>query len=182
VVAGSFINLVFSLFDYIFDVLRADANDSADRHSCLQVLDNFFDLVRSDSMAFINLAGNPYCNASRYCERLCKESPIAEYSQSISRSYRICSHFLLAGIVATISFFLQGSSTSIFIVLLVFLISLFISTFFISLHADAAEAIQIIFLLDYKLAKHGEKNHEKHAIPNLRLRNQAIAGEYHRES
>lgn len=146
--AGSFINLVFSLFDYIFDVLRADTKSNAHRNSCLQMLDTLFDLVRSDAMVFVNLAGNPFCNSSRYCEALCRRSPIAEYSQSISRSYRICSHFLLGGIVAVISFFLQGGQPSAFIVLLVFVLTLFLSTFFISIHADAAEAIQIIFLLD----------------------------------
>lgn len=67
VVAASFINLVFSLFDYIFDVLRADTNNDAPRHSLLSAMDSLFDLVRSDSLAYINLSGNPYCNSSRYC-------------------------------------------------------------------------------------------------------------------
>lgn len=125
-------------------------------------------------MVFVNLAGNPYCNSSRYCEALCKRSPIAEYSQSISRSYRICSHLLLAGLVATLSFFLQGEA-SVFIVLIVFVVSLFLSTFLISLHADAAEAIQIIFLLDVELARQSERNKNKHDIPNLKLRNRTIA-------
>jgi hypothetical protein len=129
-------------------------------------------------MVFVNLAGNPYCNSSRYCEALCKRSPIAEYSQSISRSYRICSHFLLGGIVAAISFFLQGGQASVFIVLLVFVLTLFLSTFLISLHADAAEAIQIIFLLDLELARQLQKDTNKHAIPQLKLRNKDIADEY----
>ena len=126
-------------------------------------------------MGYINLSGNPYCNASRYCEALTRRSPIAEYSQSISRSYRICSHFLIAGLVATISFFVQGSEVSIFIVGIVFIFSLFIATFFISLHADAAEAIQIIFLLDYDFAK---KKGKKNDISNLKLLNTSLAKEY----
>jgi hypothetical protein len=76
--------------------------------------------------------------------------------------------------VATISFFLQGEA-SVFIVLIVFVMSLFLSTFLISLHADAAEAIQIIFLLDVELARQGERNKNKHDIPNLKLRNRTIA-------
>lgn len=66
----------------------------------------------------------------------------------MSRAYRICAHFLIAGIVAIVSFFLQGASTSVFVVLVVFIMALFIATFFISLHADAAESVQIIFLMD----------------------------------
>jgi uncharacterized protein YacL len=82
---------------------------------------------------------------------------------------------LLAGFVATISFFLQGGAASIFIVLVVFILSLFLSTFFISLHADAAEAIQVIFLVDYKFAKQNEKDKNRHSLSKLRLRNPAFA-------
>jgi hypothetical protein len=59
-------------------------------------------------------------------------------------------------------------------------LTLFLSTFFISIHADAAEAIQIIFLLDLELAKKNEKNKSKHAIPTLKLRNRTIADEYYK--
>lgn len=31
---------------------------------------SFFDLVRSESMGYINLVNYPYCNASRYCDFL----------------------------------------------------------------------------------------------------------------
>lgn len=99
-------------------------------------------------MGYIYLTGNPYCNSSRYCEYLCDKSPLTRNSQSISRAYRILAHFLIAGIVAIVSFFLQGANTSVFVVLVVFLMSLFIGTFFISLHADAAESVQIIFMMD----------------------------------
>jgi hypothetical protein len=59
-------------------------------------------------------------------------------------------------------------------------LTLFLSTFFISIHADAAEAIQIIFLLDLELAKKNEKNKSKHAITTLKLRNRTIADEYYK--
>lgn len=139
----------FSILDYIFDTLRPDFDSNGPRMAFMESIDSFFDLVRSDTMAYINLSGNPYCNSSRYCEYLCKEAPASRNSQSNSRSYRICSHLFLAGLVSTINILLQGKETSLFIALVVFILSLFLSTFFISLHADAAEAIQIIFLLDY---------------------------------
>jgi uncharacterized membrane protein YGL010W len=114
-------------------------------------------------MGYIYLTGNPYCNASRYCEFLCKESPLTQNSQSTSRAYRICAHFLLAGLVAIVSVVLQGSQTSVYIVAVVFLLGLFIATFFISLHADAAESIQIVLLMDQyfasKLLNEEQKRH-----------------------
>ena len=61
-------------------------------------------------------------------------------------------HFLLAGLVATVSILLQGKQTSVYIVAVVFMLSLFITTFFISLHADAAESIQIVLLMDQHFA------------------------------
>lgn len=36
-------------------------------------------------MAYINLTGIPYCNASRYCEFLCESSKLDTGSQSINR-------------------------------------------------------------------------------------------------
>lgn len=53
--------------------------------NCCFWLYGFFDLVRSDSMAFIHLTGLPYCNASRYCEFLSTNSPVFGGHQSISR-------------------------------------------------------------------------------------------------
>jgi hypothetical protein len=64
----------------------------------------------------------------------------------------MCAHFLLAGLVATVSVLFQGKRTSVYIVAVVFLLSLFITTFFISLHADSAESIQIVFLMDQYFA------------------------------
>jgi len=71
----------------------------------------------------------------------------------------MCAHFLLAGLVATVSIILQGKHTSVYIVVVVFLLSLFLTTFFISLHADSAESIQIVFLMDqyFAMSKLGDR-------------------------
>lgn len=141
VVAGSFMVGWFTVPDYIFDCFRSDAPRSEEVQSsgerCLNYVDNFFDLVRSDSMSYIYLTGNPYCNAARYCEYLCNQSSLTRNSQSISRFYRICAHFLIAGLTSMINILMQGSNKSIFIVLIVFILTIFLSTFFISFHADA---------------------------------------------
>ena len=98
---------------------------------------SLWDLVRSDAMAFVCVTGNPFCNSARYCEYLCGKSIITDYSQSCSRIYRISAHFLLVSLVV-IFFRTSSGSDSLYALLLVVLIALVITTFFISLHADAA--------------------------------------------
>jgi hypothetical protein len=153
VVGGSFMNGFFSLFDLIFDLLRPDSTSNCECYktfyrSVFSCIGDFFNLVRADAFAYIALTGNPYCNSSRYCELIYHKAFWFKDSQSISRSYRICSHLLLAGITGLVNLLLQGKDASLFIVLTVFLFSLFISTLWISLHADATDAMQVTFLLD----------------------------------
>jgi hypothetical protein len=72
VIAGSFMTGFLAAFDMIFDFLRPSENrqnpSTYDKifgvacGCCVRI----FDFVRSDALAFINLAGNPYCNSSRY--------------------------------------------------------------------------------------------------------------------
>lgn len=144
----------FSIGDYIFDFIKPDEEQNPDGcyttcfNSVCSICIRMFDLVRSDSMAYINLAGNPYCNSARYCEYLCDQSLLTESSQSTSRSYRICAHFLIAAGIAIAGLYLKGTGISLYTIGLLIFLGIFISTFFISIHADAAEAIQIIFLED----------------------------------
>ena len=71
---------------------------------------------------------------------------------------------------------IQGRQTSVYIVLVVFLLSLFISTFFISLHADAAEAMQVIMLMDYHFASKqlGPDHAQSEVLDRMQLRRQFI--------
>ena len=123
--------------------------------------DGFVVLSGSDTMAYINLAGNPYCNSARYCEYLCEQSLLMDYSQSTSRAYRICAHFLIAGAIGILALYLKGTGISLYAVAFVIAMAIFISTFFISIHADAAEAIQIIFLEDEEFTKRGIEDVDK---------------------
>lgn len=70
-----------------------------------------------------------------------------DYSQSTSRAYRLCAHFLIVGIIAIFALYVKGV-ISIYALLVIMVETLFIATLFISAHADAAEAIQIVFLAD----------------------------------
>ena len=140
----------FSIGDYLLDLIKH--SDKEESGCCAQCVDyvctcciKVFDLVRSDAMAYINTAGVPYCNSARYCEYLTDKSLLLEGSQSASRTYRISAHFLIAGAVGIFGLYLKGTIAALTI-LFIIMISLFISTYFVSMHADAAEALIILFL------------------------------------
>lgn len=103
-------------------------------------------------MAYINLTGNPYCNSARYCEYLCRRSVIMDNSQSTSRIYRFCGHCLLGGAMVIFAMYIKGV-ISIYALALILFNTVFVSTLFISIHADAGEAIQVMFLADEELAR-----------------------------
>jgi hypothetical protein len=44
-----------------------------------------FELARSESMAYINLTGLPYCNSSRYCEYINRVTDLYNGNQSVNR-------------------------------------------------------------------------------------------------
>jgi len=159
VVGGSFMTGFFSIGDYLFDFIKPDEKENPEGaytlcfNSVCDVCIRIFDLVRSDAMSYIFLTGNPLCNSSRYCEYLCDQSLLTDSSQSTSRSYRICAHFLIAGGVAIAGLFMKGSGLSTYTIIAIIVLAIFIATFFVSIHADAAEAIQIIFLGDEEFTK-----------------------------
>lgn len=151
VIGGSFMTGFFTIGDYIFDLIKPSISSpptSCYRKThtkCCNPFKKVFDLVRSDAMAYIHITGNPYCNSARYCEYLCDNSAAVEESQTTSRSYRLSAHMLIGGIVSIICLYVKGKIVPTVVLVMIF-ISLFISTFFISIHVDAAEAIAISFI------------------------------------
>ncbi len=114
VIAGAFMTGFFTLFDAIFDFLRPEHDHCFSFYiNCCTKLNfifkDFFDFVRSDALAYVNLAGNPYCNSSRFCEMLCYKSRTTQYSQSTSRVYRLSAHFFIIGLVGFITLFMNGN-------------------------------------------------------------------------
>ena len=69
VVAGSFMINFFFIPDLLFDFIRPNEDDNPggfqtfNKVCCL--CNRVLGLVREESMAFINMTGLPYCNASR---------------------------------------------------------------------------------------------------------------------
>jgi hypothetical protein len=158
VIACAFMNAFFGVADFIFDALIPNLNDDNKCFYCINRFAGFFDLARSDSLTLVYLSGNAYCNSARYSEYLSVKSTIANQltqsaeSQSASRIYRYTAHFALAGIITLVAFWVFGftfkNEVAIPGMLILLLISMGVATFFISLHADAGEAILVLFLME----------------------------------
>jgi hypothetical protein len=60
----------FSVGNTIMSLFKPD-NSASKYGKCYNIfcgwLTSLFELVRSDTMSYINLTGLPYCNASRFC-------------------------------------------------------------------------------------------------------------------
>jgi hypothetical protein len=88
VVGGAFMVGFFSLGDFFFDLIKPDNYMGLYGRCYYPIcgwLTSLFELVRSDSMAYINLTGLAYCNSSRYCEFLCNNTRLYNGSQPVSR-------------------------------------------------------------------------------------------------
>lgn len=88
VVAAAFMAGVFWIPDLVFDLLRP-RNEQGLYGRCFVCLcgwlNNLFQLVRSDAIAYVNLASMSYCDSARFCEFLCRNSKIFHSSSSVSR-------------------------------------------------------------------------------------------------
>lgn len=151
VIASAFMTGFFLPVDLVVDLVKPDTEGGfVNNYLCCgsQILD----LVRSDALAYVNLTGNPFCNSSKYCEYLCRESFVMDRNQSTMRTYRICAHLLIAGIASLVGMYISGN-IQLLVIGFILAMSIFISTFFIALHADASEAIQIMFLIEEEFSK-----------------------------
>lgn len=150
VIACAFMNAFFGIADFIFDALIPPMDDSNNCYYCFNRFAGFFDLARSDSLTVVYLSGNAYCNSARYAEYITNKSSQTAYSQSASRIYRYCAHFALASLVSLAAFWSFGLSAEVAIpaMLILLFISMGVATFFISLHADAGEAILLLYLME----------------------------------
>ena len=152
VIACAFMNAFFGIADFVFDAIIPTFNDSNGCFYCINRFAGFFDLARSDALTMVYLSGNAFCNSARYCEYIANRSSDTSYSQSASRIYRFSAHFAIAGVVTLAAFWFFGlkNEVSISAMGILLLISMGVATFFISIHADAGEAILILYLMEYE--------------------------------
>jgi len=101
----------------------------------------FFDLVRTDSYSYINIAGIPFCNASRECKKICQNSKQFVGTYSPIKHYRFAAHVFAVSIVFLASWFILRSrlwSYGFWNITLLVVISYITVTLFVDLHANAA--------------------------------------------
>lgn len=148
-------NGFFGITDFIFDAIIPPLDDNNGFFYCINRFAGFFDLARSDALTVVYVSGNAYCNSARYCEYLTHKISDTAYSQSASRIYRLCAHFALAGIITLVAFWCFGlkAEVSIPAMLILLFVSMGVATFFISLHADAGEAILILYLMEFEFSQ-----------------------------
>ena len=109
--------------------------------------------MRTDTYAYINLTGIPYCNAARNCEVLCNSSRLFIGCQSVLFFYRLCAHVFCIGATVLIAYiFMRSNTISPIVLMIVMLISYCFVTYFIDIHADGAEGLQVSYLLDKELS------------------------------
>lgn len=116
--------------------------------------DNLFELVRTDVYAYINLTGIPYCNSARNCELLCRRTSLFSGSHSCLQMYRAASNWINIGLVLLMCYSLmkgRTSDVSLLSLLLIGILAWCTSTYFIGLHTDAAEGLQVSFLMEHVL-------------------------------
>ena len=111
--------------------------------------------MRTDVYAYVNLTGTPYCNAARNCEHLIENYHLFVGSQSVLYFYRISAYaFLLAATLCTAyGLERQRINGNVDFLSLVFaaLLSYCLLNYFVDLHANLAEGVQISYLLEQTL-------------------------------
>lgn len=138
---------------------------STDQHESDNCCTSLLDLVRSDAYAYVALAGNPFCNSSKYCEYLTNESMSSDGSQSSMRLYRICAHLCIVGTTCIIGLYIKGQ-VEFYTIIATLILGIFVSTFIISYHSDAAEALLIMFLMEEEFYKRKDKKLKAATILN----------------
>lgn len=148
VVAGSFLLNFFYLIDIIYYFFRSKPTNKTSICCCC---DRVFGFARSETMAFINSVGLPYCNSSRWCEKINYMSSYFDGGQSIFRYFSLGSHVLLATSATAIGFLYStatGSNPKQLALLFSFALNLFIITYFVSLFKNLAESILMCTLIE----------------------------------
>ena len=106
-------------------------------------------MVRTDAYSYINMSGIPFCNSARQCKKICDHSDHFIGGYSPMKHYRFAAHILCVAAVVLMTWFILrarvGHPNFWHWVLLVVVIYTIV-TWFVDIHADAAEGIQTSYL------------------------------------
>lgn len=161
VVGGSFFNAFFELPSLIIELLicHPEACCTELGHCCqnsCEFCDFLFDMIRTDTYSYINMLGYPFCNSAKTCKQLCKGSQYFIGHHSPMKHYRFLAHLFTVTAVLLMSWFIMRARLINYGFWNFFLIILVIESvlsWFINIHADAAEALQTSYLTENVLDK-----------------------------
>lgn len=167
VAGGSFLNAFFNFFDFLYETFRCYPEGCCGKCAplCTKISKlcccNCYDLVRNDAYSYINLTGIPYCNSARNCQSLCNNSKLFIGNQSVMFFYRLCAHAFCVGTTTLLAYWMMKSRIEGIHVgsLIATLILVYcVVTYFIDIHADSAQALQIAYLTELELSGGNPQN------------------------
>ena len=147
VVGGSFLNGFFNIINFILESVRCYRDGACPACSscydcCCGCNRNFFELVRTDVYAYINLTGIAHCNAARNCEYLIENSHLFVGCQSLLYFYRISAYCFLVGVTVLLTILIQdaqlGGKSYAASLLIGVLLCYCLLNYFVDLHPNIA--------------------------------------------
>lgn len=117
---------------------------------------NICDLTRTDVYSYIYLTGNSYCPSSRQTSYLCQRSKICRQNQTSIAIYALAARIVLSCLTVLFIYWISHDNLVDYqvygiLLLLVFLISLYVTSYFVDIHIRMAEALMICFLCEYDM-------------------------------
>jgi hypothetical protein len=159
VVAGSFLNGFFELPTLLLELLTCHSNTCCARVGtiCEQkcCCGYFFDIVRTDAYAYINLAGLPFCNSARECAFNCARSEQFVGSYNPLKHYRFIASLFLTTFAYTLGHFFANwrlINLTWWHEVTLLIVAYAIICWFVNIYADAAEGLSTSFLTEYRYA------------------------------
>jgi hypothetical protein len=168
VVAGSFMNGFFEVPTLLIELLTCHRRTCCNKlgvcceKSCCGGWGCFFHLVRTDSYAYINLAGEPFCNAGRECYDVCIQADQFVAGYNPMKHYRFAASVFLTTLLYILgSIYVNKRVVNFYwwenVVLVV--ISYAVVCWFVDISANAAEGVSTSFLTEYAVC-HGYEGME----------------------
>lgn len=108
-------------------------------------------MVRTDAYSYLNITGIPFCNSARECEKLCSKTNLWVGEHSAMKHYRFAAHVFLVTLGFILGYLIlrvRVVNIGFWHLLILLVVVEAIVTWFINIHADAAEALQTCFLVE----------------------------------
>jgi hypothetical protein len=154
VVGGSFLNAFFEVPTLLVELLVCHPTTCCSKlgtfcYNTCNIFTCFFELVRTDAYSYINLTGIPFCDAARQCGKLCDRSNQFVGYQSALKHYRLAAHIACVSFIFFWGFWILNYRTlnyDLWNVAILVMAIVGTVTWFIGIHADAAEGLQTSYL------------------------------------